>query len=59
MLKQEEENKNEQIQKPTAEKEKYFIQTLSIKEDKNMTRVYSAIYKPDFFNQGQNKDEGT
>lgn len=55
MLKQEEKNKNKQIQKPVVEKEKYFIQPLSIKEDTNMTRVYSVIYKPDFLNHEQNK----
>jgi hypothetical protein len=37
------ENKNKQPEKLTAERKKYVIQMLNVKRDTNMTRVYSAI----------------
>lgn len=53
VLKQEEENKNKQNEMLKAEREKYFIQLLSIKQDTGMTRIYSAIYKSEIFNSKQ------
>ncbi len=36
-----------------AERAKYFIQMLNIKQDTGMTRIYSAIYKSEIFNPEQ------
>jgi len=53
VLKQEEENKNKQNEMLKAERAKYFIQILNIKQDTGMTRIYSAICKSDFKNPKQ------
>ncbi len=53
VLKQEKENKNKQNEMLKAEREKYFIQMLNIKQDTGMTRIYSAIYKSDLKNPEQ------
>lgn len=34
----------------------YFIETIAIKQDSGMTRVYSAISERSFFNQIHNKN---
>jgi hypothetical protein len=46
MQKQTETNKN-----ASPKQAEYFIQTFAIKEDSKMTRIYSAIGNPNFFNQ--------
>ena len=43
-------NKKNENDKPKADNKKHFIQLLDIKEDKNMTRIYSAISQTSFFN---------
>jgi hypothetical protein len=55
MQTQEENIKNEK--KQNTDEGKYVIQTLDIKEDTNMTRIYSVIYKPGFFSQEVNQDK--
>ncbi len=59
MLKLEENNKNKNEKKQNAKKEKYLIETIDIKEDTNITRIQSIIFKPNFFNQHVKQDEPT
>ncbi len=50
---------DELLHKKQDTREKAFIQMLDIKRDTNMTRIYSVIYKPNFFNHELKKDEWT
>jgi hypothetical protein len=51
------ENNDKPNEKLNEEQRKYFIQMLDIKEDTNMTRIYSAICKIESLYPNKNKDE--
>lgn len=57
MPRQEEQNIDIQREKANIQRSEYFIQTLGIKEENGLTRIYSAIGKTENSTPEENKNE--